>query len=256
MTFANVRVLVSEKLNNLDSEQVAYLLSFLFFLLMLPLSKVTDFPVYWLSFGSCICGLSFYLIEATEKVMNNFLGKTIASIAIIGGTTFNLAMAQSFVNHALEVPVTPFGYTVTISSILAIPYTGSIFLAFGFTFWFLLILLTSFLQIELLSLQNLAGFSEIKKLFNDNPFTLFGRMFGVIVLFSVALSFLGDNKGYMDATSNFTRWFAYNLEMEQFSYCDVDEKQKVAYLGSNKIIIGKEHEGVYTFSVRDCETGL
>ena len=68
MAFANVRVLVSEKLNNLDNEQIAYLLSFIFLLSMLPLSKITDFPVYWLSFGSCICGLSFYLIEATERV--------------------------------------------------------------------------------------------------------------------------------------------------------------------------------------------
>ncbi len=50
MAFANLRVLVSEKLNNLDNEQIAYLLSFIFLLSMLPLSKITDFPVYWLSF--------------------------------------------------------------------------------------------------------------------------------------------------------------------------------------------------------------
>ncbi|MDA0385823.1 hypothetical protein [Vibrio owensii] len=164
MAFANVRVLVSEKLNNLDNEQIAYLLSFIFLLSMLPLSKITDFPVYWLSFGSCICGLSFYLIEATERVINNLLGKTIASLVIVGCTTFNLAMAQSFVNHALKAPVTPFGYTVTISSILAIPYTASLFLAFGFAFWFLFILLTSFLRFFVSSVRAVIV-EEISRLF-------------------------------------------------------------------------------------------
>ena len=60
----------------------------------------------------------------------------------------------------------------------------------------------------------------------------------------------------MDSSSDFIRWFAYNLEMEQFSYCDVHKMQRVAYLGSNKIVIGNEHEGGYTFSVQDCETKL
>ncbi|MCZ0741819.1 hypothetical protein ACOV11_11755 [Vibrio natriegens] len=253
MASTNVKEFVSEKAKSLDREQMAYLISFIFLLLILPLSKVTDFPVYWFSFGACISGLVFYLIGATEKLTSNVFGKTIASIAVIGCTTFNLAMAHSFVNFALEAPVSPFGYTVTISAILSIPYTASLFLAFGFVFWLMVILVTSIIPLYQLPLHKLFVFSKIKKLLNDNPLVLIGRLFSATVLFSIAIGFLKDNQGYMDATSGFTRWFAYNLEMEKFSYCDVDENQKVAYLGSNKIVVGQEQGDTYKFKVRDCE---
>ncbi|WP_432698097.1 hypothetical protein ACQUQP_07075 [Marinobacterium sp. YM272] len=256
MDSVKLRHLLSEKISTLDNEQVAYLLSVAFLLLVPLIAKFSDFPAYWLSFGACICGLALYVIDLAETFTNNIFGKSIASVFIVGCTTFNLGMAHAFVNGALEAPVSPFGYTITLSAILSIPYTAALFLAFTFAFWMLLLILVSCLSLNKFSLKKLLSLSHVKELFANNPITLFGRVFSAIVLFSVSLNFLQNNEGYMNATSDFIRWFAYSFEMEMYSYCDVSADQKVAYLSGNKIVLATEKEDSYTFTVGDCEVDL
>ncbi|WP_459657114.1 hypothetical protein, partial [Vibrio rotiferianus] len=173
-----------------------------------------------------------------------------------GVTTFNLAFASSSVHSILEVPTSAFRYTTTLVSVMLMPLSISLMLAFIAIPLIPIAMLNSILSLQNVSAKSLLSlkmFSSTKEL---SITLMFGRVFACITIFYIASSFLSDNTWYSDRIEGITKSFAYSFEMEQHSYCKLEQNQKVAYLNNELVIIGTENDGSYLFSISRCEVEL
>ncbi|OAN19777.1 hypothetical protein A3K86_00045 [Photobacterium jeanii] len=253
MDTKSIQGFVSKEVSQLSNEQAAYIIGLMFMLLIPVIDSLIPFPPFWLSSGAFLCGLAIYLLELIEKFTSTTIGKAVGAIFLLAGTTFNLAMASGTVNYALKVPASPFGYTQTLTSILTIPLTAAIGMLFLFVILLLLVLFTSAFRIESFTAKKVLNLEFFKDSFKVSVVSFLGRMFSAVVLFSVSLSFIQNNQWYSDQISEFTRWFAYNFEMESYSYCTVPDKAKVAYLTRDNIVVANEEKSTYIFYVTQCK---
>ncbi len=155
--------LYKNKVASLSNEEAAYALGFAF-LVTLLLPSVLPFPSYWLSFSFFICGAFIWLNSILAKLSSMIFAKAFWAIILVAGSTFNLAFSSSIVNSFLEVPNSPFGYTITLSSVLLIPVTLSLSGIFVMMPIIALVALTSAFSIKNTSIKQLLLLDFIKTL--------------------------------------------------------------------------------------------
>jgi hypothetical protein len=254
---------IQQKLNSLSHEGAAYVLSAILFLFCIVINislKKLNFEslsyIYWLCTLPCIYGFSTYAFKVFENLCASLIGKSIVSLFVIAASTFNLSMASKAVNQALEVPSSAFNYTRTLVSILTIPISGSLSFAVLFILIFILIMLHVILNMYSFLPKNIISFKIMKPNANEASGIFIGRAISLMVLLFLSIGFLNNNKWYSDQLMSFSRWFAYNFELEEYSYCSKPANARIAYLESDKIIIGIYNNSSYSFAVTTCKEKL
>ena len=79
------------------------------------------------------------------------------------------------------------------------------------------------------------------------------RLITIIVIFLSVVSALDMySKPFNKNIENIAKWSVYNLELEAFSYCKKRMNEKVAYIGSNMILVGSYMGKKYSFRMEKC----
>lgn len=245
-------------LNSISEETAAYLLSLLSLVVILVVNKAlgsASIPsLYWITLVILLYGFIIYLKNILYPVWGTPLGKLFISIGGVIGTTFSLSFANLLINGSLQVPSSPFLYTQTLLSLLIAPLVIS--LIFGvvgmFTFPLTLILFTSTKMN--LSAKNILTFWMRPRIQSKmvGGMTLISRIIAMTCLLSLSWSFNGDNKWYASQLDSFTKWYAFNFEMEQYSHCDLEEGERITYINKTAVIIGSVEGTSYKFKTATC----
>ena len=242
-----------KEVSNLSNEQSAYIVGSVALIILGVLYKFIAFPFYWVSMAFFVYGLAVWVDDIANNMNSILYTKVFGALILLVATTFNLAFASMTVNHILELPSSAFIYTTTIISVILIPLSVSLVLVFIIFPLLPFAILSSVFSIKDFSAKNILMFKPFKSTGNISIIILFGRFISFIIVFSIALSFLNDNNWYIGKVEKFTKWFAYNLEMEEHSYCDMPEGSRVAYLKSDLIAIGTKTDTSYIFKITSCK---
>ena len=183
------------------------------------------------------------------------LGKLFISIGGIIGTTLSLSFANLLINSSLQVPSSPFIYTQTLLSLLIAPLVISlIFGVLGMFIFPLTLILFSSTKINL-SAKNVLTFWMQPRVKHEmvSGVTLLSRIIAMTCLLTLSWSFNGDNRWYTNQLDAFTKWYAFNFEMEQYTHCKLGEGERISYISKTAVIIGVVHDGSYDFKTSTCE---
>jgi hypothetical protein len=104
--------------------------------------------------------------------------------------------------------------------------------------------------------KTILQFNILKPKTDESVDLLVGRLLAAIILFSLSLGFLHQNKWYSEQVSSFIKWYAYNFEMDSYSYCNSAPDKRVAYIDSDKIILATKANNGYAFKVQKCDVKL
>ncbi|MCU8439442.1 hypothetical protein OC515_21705 [Vibrio vulnificus] len=242
--------------SKLTNEEAAYILGLVSLIIVPLINNFSPFPSYWVCFGFLIVGAVIWLNSLVIQASSILIVKAFWGVVIVAGTAFNLGLASTTVNSVLGVPSSAFAYTVTITSVLLIPITFSIigiFLALPLMPIAIISTITQFGDFtpkKILTLGFLTSFGR------HSPVLFFGRMLACICLFSMSVAFNQDSSWYSNAVDDKIKWFAYNFETEQFSYCKLASNEQIAYLGNERVVIAVKSEESYVFQVSLCESEL
>lgn len=194
-----------------------------------------------------------FVTQEMRILWKSALGKIIVSTLLLLGSSVSLAFAKILINTSLMIPSDAFPITQSIITILIAPLTASIM--FGFLGIILLPLgmLISFIPFRIISAQGLLVFWQQR---DEEPVGVLhgcARFSALIVILSLCWTFNGNNGWYTDQLTSFSEWFAYNLEAEAHTYCEVSENERVAYLSDGMIVVAKQtEEGNYVFDTSKC----
>lgn len=244
---------IKNKTAKLSNEQAAYFIALVSFPFSIFLKDIFTFPSYWVT---CICliyGYTIWFLELGVSINKTPYAKLLMALTFLGISTFNLALASTTVNLILEVPSSPFSYTITIVSILTTPFTMALVFAMISMPIMVLFLLNETIPIKELTAKKIITLEVFRLNKDTSVLIVIGRISACVIVLFTCISFLGDNDWYADHVSDFTKWFAYNFEMEKFSYCITSENSHVSYLDSGDIIVGLKDKSEYTFKVSICE---
>ncbi len=245
-----------DKVSKLTNEKAAYLIGFLSIPAIPIVNYFSPFLGYWLSLGFFLTGIIAWLNASVKKFSSLLIARAVWGIVAISGTTLNLALASINVNSTLEVPSSPFIYTITITSVLLLPVTLSVL---GIVLAIPLMLVASFSSVTKLSdlsPQKLLTLHFIKNGASRSLLLFFGRIIACVCLFSACITFNQSSAWYIEIIENKIKWVAYHLETESFSYCELGETERVAYLPNERVIIASKHLESFDFRVEICRTAL
>ncbi|EGR3265104.1 hypothetical protein DLI08_24175 [Vibrio parahaemolyticus] len=245
-----------EKVSSLTNEEAAYLIGFISFLAMPLINYFAPFPSYWIFLGFVLSGAIIWLNGIAKQASSLLFVKAFWGVVIIAGTALNLGLASTNVNSILEVPSSPFAYTITVASVMLIPITLSIIGLFLALPLVPIAMFSSVSQLDDFAPKKLLTLSFLKNFGRKSPVLLFGRIVACICLLSTCIAFNKDTSWYLDVVDEKIKWFAYHLETEEFSYCKLGENERVAYLPNGKVVIASKSLDSYNFRVSLCESAL
>ena len=263
MGLLSVRERFSDDINKLTNEEAAYILTILMLILALTIHALLEkinteisFSLYWFALIFMFYGFSNYVFELIKNLSSNLLGKSLGAIVFLGATTLNLAVANGFINNVLHVPASAFGYTQTLVSILTIPVSSSISFMALFVICLSVIMVDGMVRFKSMSAKNILTLKFITGLGVGSPFLVMSRIISIVILLSLSISFVDNNKWYSEQISVFTKWFAFNFEMDSYGYCIIPDSAKVSYLQMDNIVVGEFDGENYNFYVKRCRDEL
>ncbi|HCG8581532.1 TPA: hypothetical protein NJ575_004829 [Vibrio parahaemolyticus] len=203
----NVVDTYKKSVSTLNNEQAAYILG-IFFLLVLGLfNSIIPFPSYWVGFGFFAYGLAVWIHQTANTLSSVLYVRAVGALLLLAVTTFNLAFASSSVHSILEVPTSAFRYTKTLVSVMLMPLSISLMLAFIAIPLMPIVMLNSILSLQNVSAKNLLSLKMLSSTKELSITLMFGRVFSCITVFYIASSFLSDNTWYSDRIEGITKSF-------------------------------------------------
>lgn len=199
-----------------------------------------------------IYGLKYYLASIINYLNSSQIGKGVFTLTAVIVTTVNLSLAGQVINHVTKIQSTYFSYTKTLVSILALPITISIVLLFGSILFILVVILHAIYSTKWLSFKNILTLN-LKP--NQNPIEsslLFGRISALIAISSFSALLFDNNNLYENKISFFIAWYSYNFELETNNQCITPDNSKSLMISDNKVIIGTNNKGSYSFTIQRC----
>lgn len=250
-------------INTLDVEQRWYLFSLFVGLLMLgfyginyvqdmysvPLPEGTWMSVVFVaSFGV----MRFFSTIFTDLI-KNIIWKSCFSLLFVFLVTLSLTLADGMINDTFKVPSSPFIYTQTIVSILQTPLFVVVAAA-GLSMIFMFLLLF-FPYISSMKFFNLIPSSlESEKGKKHKNITNTARFFVILCIGYLSFNFLEKSDGYYSFIESTAKEYAYNLEMEKYTHCEMKSPgEHFTYFEPNVVIVGVKKANEYLFTVRPCK---
>lgn len=196
------------------------------------------------------------LLSLYKRTAETLLGKLVILGALGLGANVAIAISAQVLNHATGIDPGQFTHTIAFTSLLVAPL--------------LIIVLTFF--VLLFGLGFIALFFMFQALPDDNsrlmifPWyrggqavryrwpTSFIQLISLIVIFGFAYQWSqGESTAYSDFVESRTKWFLYSFEMFEKTQCQLQEGQKIAFLGDGQVLIGSKEEGrEISFVVQQC----
>lgn len=203
-----------------------------------------------------VCGFLVFIYKSTAKVRGSTVARLLMSVIAVVLSTLSYAVAKQALNYGFEVPASAFPITHSVISLLAIPAVAVIGVS-GIGFIAILALPFFFIPIDF-SRVSAKSFLEFKiplKPFEDKIFwkAIF-RYFALIIMVSVCFTMVEQINWYSERVDGYAKRFAYHFEAEQFSYCALNEGEKVTYLNGDLIVVAsyEKTESNYSFRVSTC----
>jgi hypothetical protein len=210
------------------------------------------FLVFW------IAAICYDLISSYKVIYETVLGKGFLVLLFTLCTNFAIVLTSQLVNDIVGVDPSKFSHTVTLLSILSIPF----FIVAGIgILYFVLFLVTPFL----LMFHTLPDEKSKEILFpgySTRPSILYQKttlavqiasfafFFGVVLFFSQKVA-----HSYETFLTDAARSFLYDWEMYPKAPCVIEQGSRVAFLDDEKILLGIKSSTGITFNIRECKGG-
>lgn len=253
----SLKTSLSSSLQNQTEETSGYVVSLLAFITFLA-GKAIGFQdsvegLYYLAVVALIYGFLVFLNSLTKPFIESGLGKLLLSGMLVIGSGVSLALARQTINSELHVPSSAYPITQSILAVLYAPLTLSICLALSGVFFLMVGVVLSFIPFKVVSMKSLLV-NWWNEAFTAKEIVLnIIRLIGLIAVISVAVKFAEQNEWYTDTLASFTRWFAYSIESEEYSYCTLKPGERVAYLSNNRIVVAtKGVNDEYLYEIETC----
>lgn len=215
-------------------------------------SLLVLFLLFW---SVAIC---YDLLALYKKVYETIIGKALFVILLSFCTNIAIALSSQVVNSVVGVDPSKFPHTVTLLSILTIPF----FVALGLGALYALLLLATplLLMFHLLPDDNarrilVPGYSPSSPV----PYKKTTRIIQLLsvavfcgFLFSFSQRFSSTYDSFLAKTA---RSFLYNFEMYPKVPCALSPGSKAAFLSDDKILVGTKDSSGIAFSLRECKSG-
>ncbi|WP_425914143.1 hypothetical protein [Pseudomonas sp. GWSMS-1] len=195
------------------------------------------------------------LLSLYKRTAETLLGKLFILGAFGLGANVAIAISAQVLNRAIGVDPGQFTHTIAFTSLLVAP--------------FLIIFLT--VIVLLFGLGFIALFFMFQALPDDDsrlmifPWyrggqvvryrwpTSFIQFISLIAIFGFAYQWsLGENTAYSDFVESRTKWFLYSFEMFEKTQCQIEEGQKIAFLGDGQVLVGRKEGDEISFLVQQC----
>lgn len=250
-------------IDTLDAEQRWYFFSLFVGLLVLGfygfyyVQEVYNVPpllgawmsvVFVASFGVMI----FFSTIFTELI-KNVIWRSCFSLLFIFLVTLSLTLADGMINDTFKVPSSPFIYTQTIVSILQIPlFVIVASAALSVLFIILIVLFPYITSMEFFKL--IPSSLEIERDKKHKKLTYAARFLVILSIGYMSFDFLEKSDGYYSFIKSTAKEYAYSLEMEKYTHCEVKEAgEHFAYLDPINVVVGVVKNNNYVFVVRPCK---
>lgn len=247
---------VNKYISSLSEESFSYLVSAVLFVLAIVSNKLFSgygsTTLLWLALIALEIGLINFLIPIVQKLWKSSAGKVVLSYSAVAGSALCMSFAGQIINGYFEVSVIPFLYTQTIVSLLISPLVISII--FGLVSIFLLpLMMVLFMSGGLqLSLKKILIFWQYEPNNDINGFLIICRLIGFVSLIGLSWVFNSNNVWFTDPVGKFAKWYAYSFEMDSFSHCSHDDKERISYINKDDIVIGIDNGKEITFRTSTC----
>ena len=246
---------IKQHAEKLNEEQAAYFLSGVFILSALFTIKITqEYAKIFLAFSiffSCY-GFFVFLLPRLRQIWESFLGKFIISGLIFTGSTFSISLAKTAINTTFQVPASPFIHTQALLSALLAPLTASILLSIASVFMIPILMPFILSKNETFSLKHFLLLWHRDSFIPENTCIVLIRFIVFFFFLTIFFAFGSNNNWYTHKLMKLARWYAYNFETEQFSYCKLEKDERIAYISDDNIVIATEKNGQYLFRTGKC----
>jgi len=216
------------------------------------------FSILFLNSGLIIESIYLY-----KKIWDSLPGKAFITIGFAFTTNLTLSLASQIINDVLKADAAAFAYTLSFVAILLIPALFSIAvyaitnvaLFFGGLYLGLRAIGLNAINTSPRKEQILTVLQLKEKPFNR--ITLFGRAIAMITLVGTFSVIGQEYENYENTIKKLAGGFAFNLEMQRFSYCKKDNQEKIAHITGEVIVIGsKNGNNGYIFRQEKCVSTL
>ncbi len=244
-------------LNTLDNERLSYLLSYVFVVLAVLTKNILEslgireyalLPTGIMLLIGFIC----YLSKIYEIINSKNIGKWLITLIVILVTKFNFAIADQSTNLIFKAPSAAFTYTKTFISVLTLPFSLSLILMLTFPILMLASMIDTSLNIRSKALNNILTFNMRSIGENIKPSLLIGRMLASIAIVSFAVGFLQNTDKYIDKLEDTIKSFAFNFELQSYSYCDLPQNSKSIMISDHLVYFAVRTTHSYEFKIVQC----
>jgi hypothetical protein len=210
------------------------------------------FLLFW------VAAILLDLVGLYKKVYESILGKALLLLLFSLCTNVAISLSSQVVNSIVGVDPTKFPHTITLLSILSIPFFVA--LGFGVLYFVLLILTPLLLMFHTLPDEKakevlVPGYSAglpipYKKSTRFVQFVSFVLFAGVVFSLSQKV-----NQSYESFLTETARSFLYHFEMYSKVPCVIDPGSRAAFLSDEKLLTAKKTAAGLVFIVRECKSG-
>ena len=250
-----IKTWCSNRLMKMSEETKAYSAAFFlsgiaFFLFELSLKLLAEI-LFFLAASLMVYGVSIFLVPKVKLVWSSLIGKGLISIAVFVGTTLSFALANQVINYSLGVTSGPFLYTHSLVSLLISPFLllASLIIALVI----MMLMSIPMMVVEGFRVTAINMFIGPGKNKTDVTFLWLMRFIALMVSVILCTFLLEHIDRYGDVITEFTRWFAFHMETDIHTHCDVGPGVRVAYVSSDMIITAVKSVEGYLFEVSACE---
>ncbi len=256
---ARLRTQAWEFYKSLQPNQRSYLNALVLLLLFLVL-KPFDWDINKGVIGVAIAfwGMAMIsdLLTLYKRTAETLLGKLVILGAFGLGANVAIAISAQVLNHAIGVDPGQFTHTIAFTSLLVTPlliiFLSAIVLIFGMGFIALFFMFHALPDDDsrLMMFPWYKGGQQVRYRWP----TSFVQLISLIAIISFAYQWSqGENTAYSNFVESRTKWFLYSFEMFEKTQCQLQEGQKIAFLGDGQVLIGsKEEGGEISFVVQQC----
>lgn len=195
------------------------------------------------------------LLSLYKRIAETLLGKLFILGTFGLGANVAIAISAQVLNHAIAVDPGQFTHTIAFTSLLVAPpliiFLSVIVLLFGLGFIALFFMFHALPDDD----SRLMMFPWYRggEVVRYRGITSFIQLVSLIAIISIAYEWSqGENTAYSDFVESRTKWFLYSFEMFEKTQCQLEEGQKVAFLGDGQVLIGSKEGDEISFAVQPC----
>lgn len=243
---------------SLQPNQQAYVNAFAFLVLFLILSPFDwELKKAFQFFAVAFWGMAMIsdLLSLYKRTAETLLGKLFYLAAFALGANVAIAISAQVLNGLIGVDPGQFTHTIAFTSLLVAPplvlFVSIIALFIGSAFFMVFFMFQALPDDDsrLMMFPWYRGGQPVRY----RGLTAFVQLISLIAILSYAYEWSqGENTAYTGFVESKTKWFLYSFEMFEKSQCQLEQGQRVAFLGDGQVLVGSKEGGDISFVVQQC----